>query len=134
MKKIMRSRKSGTSHIKSNLWMMGFAALTLVLCLAHSFHIQGRLASKSAINSPIVIDCEGDACSQVSLIWDDAKQQYKAHNSSNNWVRVSAANLASNTSICVAPSNDAYLVLKSVVSPYHANFNAACAPPAPTNE
>lgn len=129
----MSSRKSGSGHPKSSLWMMIIAALTLVLGLAQSHHVQGRLVSTSAINSPVVIDCEGDACSQVSLTWDETRQQFKAHNSSDRWVRVSAANLAADTSVCVGPSKDAYLVLKSVVAPYHANYGEACDPP-PTNQ
>ena len=129
---MMSNGKSGSSNTKSNLWMMSLAALTLVLFLAHSYHVQGRLPSADALNLPVVIDCEGDACSQVSLTWEESKQQFKAHNSSDNWVRVRAANLATDVSLCVEPSKDAYLSLKSVVAPYHAHYGQGCA--APTGE
>ena len=55
-------------------------------------------AARHAKAAPAV-DCEGDACSSVTLTFDDAKQQYRAlNNSSDRWVKVSASNLAASTS------------------------------------
>jgi hypothetical protein len=44
--------------------------------------------------SSLSVDCEGNACAQVTLTFDDAKQQYKVQNNSNQLVRVEASNLA----------------------------------------
>jgi hypothetical protein len=59
----------------------------------------------------------------VTLTFDDARQQYRAHNNSTDrWVSVSASNLAAASSACLAPGKDAYLPLKSLVAPYRAAF------------
>lgn len=69
------------------------------------------------------IDCEGNACGQVTLAWDESKQQYKAqNNSTDRWVRVEADNLAGSASVCVKPGQADYLDLKSIVGTYRANY------------
>jgi hypothetical protein len=77
-------------------------------------------------------ECEGEACSSVTLTFDDEKQQYLVrNNSSDRWARVSASNLAAAVSACVAPGKDEYLPLKSVVAPYRAVYaEARCGAPA----
>lgn len=40
------------------------------------------------------VDCEGNACTQVALTFDEAKQQYKVQNNSTQLIRVKASNLA----------------------------------------
>jgi len=73
-------------------------------------------------------DCEGDACSQVTITWEEAKERYKVrNNSADQWVRVEAANLAATAATCVGPSKEAYLSLKSIVGAYKAKFDATCA-------
>ena len=73
-------------------------------------------------------DCEGDACSQVTITWEEAKERYKVQNSSaDQWVKVEAANLAATAATCVEPSKEAYLSLKSIVGPYKAKFDTTCA-------
>lgn len=77
----------------------------------------------------IAEECEGDACSQILVTRDEAKERYKVqNNSADQWVRVEAANLAATASTCVEPGKDAYLSLKSIVGAYKANFDATCAP------
>ncbi len=68
-------------------------------------------------------DCEGDACSQVTLIFDDAKQQYRAqNNSADRWAKVSVSNVAASASACLAPGAGDYLPLKSIVGNYQAAY------------
>jgi hypothetical protein len=84
-----------------------FTALTLV-----------RHASAAAAT-----DCEGDACSSVTLAFDDTKQQYRAqNNSTDRWAKVTASNVASSASACLGPGESEYLPLKSYVAPYRADF------------
>lgn len=68
-------------------------------------------------------ECEGDGCAQVTITWDDAKQEYKVqNNSADRWVRIEGANLVSNASLCLAPTKSDYLALKTIVGPLRANL------------
>lgn len=68
-------------------------------------------------------ECEGDACGQVAVTFNEAKGQYRVQNNSpDRWARVSASNLASHASNYVDPGKAEYLTLKSVVGPYRADF------------
>jgi len=76
----------------------------------------------------LTYDCEGDACGQVTVTWDESKQQYKVqNNSTDRWVRVDAANLGATATICVAAGKTEYLPLKSIVGAYRANYERTCA-------
>lgn len=78
---------------------------------------------------PMLTDCDGDACGQVTVTWDDTREQYKVqNNSTDHWIRVSAANLAATASTCVAAGKADYLSLKSIVA-YQAKYDATCATP-----
>jgi hypothetical protein len=80
------------------------------------------LAARHAKAAPVA-DCEGDACPQITLAFDDTKQQYRAqNNSADRWAKVSASNVAASASACVAPGTASYLPLKSVVGSYSASF------------
>ncbi len=72
---------------------------------------------------PSTAECEGDACQQVTVAFDEARQQYRArNNSADRWVRVSASNLSAAAGACLAPGAAEYLPLKSIVAPYRAEF------------
>ena len=77
-------------------------------------------------------ECEGDACSQVTVTFDESKQQYRAwNNSAERWARVTASNVAASASACLAPGKDAYLPLKSITGSYHAAYaEERCGEPA----
>lgn len=76
------------------------------------------------VTAAAVTDCDGDACSQVTLTFDDAKQQYHAqNNSADRWARVTASNLAATASACLAPGKDAYLALKAINGSYRADYS-----------
>lgn len=113
------------------------ARLILLLALALPFIAGPHYATAVAHPPPptpatAFSDCEGDACSSVTLTFDEEKQQYRVqNNSADRWVKVSASNLAAATSACVAPGRDEYLPLKSVVAPYKAAYSEArCGAPA----
>jgi hypothetical protein len=103
--------------------------VTLAVCLvmlALTISIAG--ATETSLNIPSDspsssnIDCEGNACSHVTLTFDEAKQQYKVQNSSNQLVRVEASNLAGGNRILVEAGKEAYLPMKSIVGSYRANY------------
>ncbi len=92
--------------------------LTLLLSTATPTH---HVAAASA-----AYDCEGDACAQVTITFDEAKQQYRAQNSSaDRWAKVSASNLAGTASACIEPGKAEYLPLKSIVGTYRAEYTEA---------
>jgi hypothetical protein len=68
------------------------------------------------------IDCEGNACTQVTLTFDESKQQYKVQNNSDRVVRVEASNLSGGNRILVEAGKDAYLPMKSIIGSYRANY------------
>jgi len=119
--------------LRSLSLVVGLIGLLCVTQIASAtFHTRSstRTADVNSMSIPLVIDCQGDACDQVVLTWDDTKQDYKVqNNSSNRWVRVNAANLAATASICVAPAKAEYLSLTSIVDTYHAKYDTTCANP-----
>ncbi|HEY9401486.1 MAG TPA: hypothetical protein VIQ24_02245 [Pyrinomonadaceae bacterium] len=68
------------------------------------------------------LDCEGNACTQVTLTFDEAKQQYKVQNNSNRVVRVEGSDWAGGKSIAVEAGKTDYLPMKSFVGAYRANY------------
>jgi hypothetical protein len=80
-------------------------------------------AAGSASAAAVTTDCDGDACSSVTLTFDDSRQQYRAqNNSADRWAKVTASNLAASASACLGPGESEYLPLQSYVAPYHADF------------
>ncbi len=76
--------------------------------------------------TPASAECEGDACTQVVLTYDEVKGEYRAqNNSSDRWTRVSASNAAAAASACLAPGKSGALALKSLVGSYRADFAEA---------
>lgn len=103
--------------------------ITLSVMLAAMAYIpqQGVVSAETAA---IIDDCEGNACEQVTVTWDEAKQQYKVqNNSTDKSMRVDAANLVASATVCVAPGKTDYLPLKSIAGAYHATCQQTCANP-----
>jgi hypothetical protein len=97
------------------------AALALLCAL--TLALSPGAAVVSATPTVAATDCEGDACSQVTLTFDDTKQQYRAqNNSADRWAKVSASNVAASASACLAPGAGDYLPLKSIVGNYQAAY------------
>lgn len=93
-------------------------SLTLLFTAAFTSVTPGLVAARAAD------DCEGTACAQVSLTFDEEKQQYRArNNSSDRWVKVAASNLAAASSACLAPGKDEFLPLKSIVGNFRAEYS-----------
>lgn len=98
----------------------------LILPGWHDAFARGGGAARLPPASPAAADCEGDACGQITLTFDESKQQYRAvNNSSDRWARVTASNEAASAGACLAPGKDAYLPLKSIAGPYHAAYAEA---------
>jgi hypothetical protein len=94
-----------------------------LLALAATRHANAVAHPPPAASAAAGPDCEGDACPSVTLTFDEARQQYHAqNNSAERWAQVSASNLASSASACLAPGKEGYLPLKSFVPPYRASF------------
>ena len=66
--------------------------------------------------------CEGSACAQVALSFDDARQQYRAQNNSDRAVVVEGENLVAAARVRVAAGRAEYLPLKSLAGAYRANY------------
>ena len=68
-------------------------------------------------------ECQGDGCNQVTITWDETKQQYKVqNNSADRWVKVEASNLVASSSLCVGPTKSDHLSLSTVVGAFRANL------------
>lgn len=96
--------------------------LATLLALA-ALTLSGGLGPAERVAAQASAECEGTACSQVSVTFDEAKGQYLVqNNSSDRWVRVDAANLASAAGVCLAPGKGGPLQLKSIVGAYRADY------------
>jgi hypothetical protein len=114
--------KKQTSRLRGRLRISGAAAAALAaLALSAQAGASARVTPAYA-DTPPALECEGTACAQVTVTFDEAKQQYRVHNSSaDTYVRVSASNLSASAEACVAPGKDAYLLLKGITGPYRAD-------------
>lgn len=106
------------------------AALTSLVMLMPPGEPGAHARARTPSHAPIFVrtstECEGDACAQVAFTFDEVKQQYRArNNSAERWVKVSASNLATSASACLAPGKEQYLELRSVVGGYSADYAEA---------
>jgi hypothetical protein len=69
-----------------------------------------------------VYDCEGDACSSVTLTWEEDGQRFKAENNSDRAVKVEVTTFAGKSSVSVGPQASDYLEVKTFNGPYHADY------------
>ena len=99
---------------------VGLVMLAYAVGTAHAMGKVFPIVPVSTLSSGL--DCEGNACAQVTLTYDEAKQQYKVQNSSDRLVRVEASNLAGGHRMLVEAGKEAYLAMKSIVGPYRANY------------
>ena len=87
-----------------------FATLTCAITLAATqFAISGR-----PMPSP---DCEGNACAQVALTWDNTGQQYRVQNDSDRRVKIDVTTFAGDSTIHVEPQKSQYLLVKTFNGP-----------------
>ena len=110
----------------------GLSALVLTLFLTPLLSTPSAATGVSSAGA--AAECEGTACAQVVVTFDEAKGQYRAqNNSADSWVRVAAANMADSSSACLAPGKDGYLALKSIVGTYRADYSEPrCGAPGAT--
>jgi hypothetical protein len=124
----MMMKKSGRMRLKG----VAAAGAAVLLALTTLMIMPARSGASARTPPPVlataaaVTDCEGDACSQVTVTFDESRQQYRAqNNSADHWARVTASNMAASASACLAPGRDAYLPLKSIAGAYHAEYAEA---------
>ena len=111
MTKRTRGRRRGLAALA--------AASALMLSAHFGAHVRAAVAASAA-----AAECEGAACQQVTLTFDEAKGQYRVrNNSTDRWVRVSAANLAAAAYACVGPGRTEDLPLRSIAGSYRADFS-----------
>ena len=97
------------------------AALALT-CVLAACCAAGTPAAR-AVSSPPA-ECEGAACQQVTVTFDEARQQYRVqNNSADRWVRVAASNLAASAFACVGPGKAEDLPLRSIAGSYRAVYS-----------
>lgn len=79
---------------------------------------------------PIVAyDCEGNACSQVSLTWDNDRQQFRVQNDSGQMVKVEVTTFAGESAVRVEPHKSDYLAVKTFTSTIPTPATSASARP-----
>jgi|SRR6266545_1864831 hypothetical protein len=90
------------------------------------------LASSFLLNSPagyakasraVAYECEGNACSQVVLTWEDERQQFRVQNDSDRRVRIDVTTFAGDSTIRVDAHKSDYLLVKTFNGPFRANFD-----------
>ena len=67
-------------------------------------------------------ECEGNACSVVTLTWEEDGQQFRVDNSSSQRVKVEVTTFAGTSSLTVEPQKSDYLKVKYFNGPYQANY------------
>lgn len=107
------NRSTGTLALGS---LMLSLAVIAVGATGHASHAAPFAASSS------YLDCEGNACAQVTLTYDEAKEQYKVRNNSDRSVRVEASDWAGGSSVRVEGGKTDHLPMKSFVGAYRANY------------
>jgi hypothetical protein len=91
-------------------------ATTLLLLLTYLFALAPSAAPAAAY------DCEGDACSAVTLAWEEDGQRFRADNNSDRAVNVEVTTYAGKSGLRVEPHASDYLQVKTFNGPYRADF------------
>ena len=107
--------------MKRFLTILAVGLVTLALTVSSAGATENTLPTTPVSATSNSLDCEGNACAQVKLTFDETKQQYKVQNNSDHVVRVEASNWAGGSSVRVEAGKVGYLPMKSFVGPYHAN-------------
>jgi hypothetical protein len=71
---------------------------------------------------PAAYDCEGSACSQVTLSWDNDGQQFRVQNDSDRRVRIDVTTFSGDSTIHVDAHKSDSLLVKTFNGPYRANY------------
>ena len=97
-------------------------ALACLLCATPAAqHLPPSARAASTLTRPAQA-CEGDACTAVSLTWEEEGQRYRVANSSERRVRVEVETYAGKSSVTVEPQDAAYLQVKNFNGPYRAAY------------
>jgi hypothetical protein len=96
--------------------------LTIALALVCASAAFSSAASPARSSTSVAYDCEGNACSSVTLTLEAESGKLSAQNSGSRPARVEAFNWAGGCSVLVQPGTSEYLPVKNFDGPYHANF------------
>ena len=98
-----------------------FATLAIgAVAQTNTFPLDG--SAGVGIAPPPSYECEGNACSVVTLTWEEEGQQFRVDNSSNQRVKVDVTTFAGTSSVTVEPQKSDYLKVKYFNGPYQANY------------
>lgn len=92
------------------------------LATAVALTLAGQAGALGCVAPTPALECEGAACAQVVLTFDEARQQYKVQNDASRAVIVEGANLVATARVRVGAGQSDYLPLKSIVGAYRADY------------
>jgi hypothetical protein len=95
------------------------AAVALVCALLAPHAVA---APATVVSSPAAYECEGNACSAVTLTLEEEGQQFRVDNNSDSRVKVDVTTYGGDSSIRVEPHKSDYLPVKYFNGPYRASF------------
>lgn len=96
-----------------------FKTLSVLMVLMLTVSMAATKASSVAVAEN---ECEGNACSAVSLSWDNERQQFRVQNDSDRTVKVEVTTFAGNSHIIAPPREVSYLEVKTFNGPYRATY------------
>jgi lipocalin len=73
-------------------------------------------------SAAVEYECEGNACSVVTVTWEEDGQAFRVDNSSNQRVKVEVTTFAGTSSVTVEPQKSDYLRVTYFNGPYQANY------------
>lgn len=97
-------------------------ALLCVSCVAVALTHQSPARGASLPPLGTDYECEGGACSSVTLMWEEEGQRFRADNSSPRKVRVTVSTFAGDSWVVIEPQSSAYLGVKGFNGAYRAEF------------
>ncbi len=104
-------------------------ASLLIVCVIFAGIAYLRVVRGVKAETVVSYDCEGDACSQVALSWDNDRQQFRVQNESDRSVKVEVTMYAGTSSLQVDAHKSDYLLVKTFTGPYRANYESNLAEP-----
>ena len=96
-------------------------SLLFICSLLPATELEGQAAS-APVEIVTSYDCDGNACAEVTLTWDNDRQQFRVQNDSDRRIKVTVTTFAGDSSVIVEPRKVDYLLVKTFNGPYRANY------------
>jgi hypothetical protein len=104
--------------------LIGVTLLFISCDIGNALNLHSLNVAVAANAIVTVNNCEGEACNQIVLTWDESRGSFRVqNNSTTRWARVEAANLVTSATICIGPGRTDYLSIKSIVGNFKATFS-----------